>query len=78
MTDQQRPGQGSKPAFETQTTAAGLGKPAQVPGEPGGEGPNADGFDLTEGTERLRPRDVEPTPTTLRDDPLDGRDEATE
>ena len=75
MSDDQRPGQGSKPGFETQTTAAGLGKPAQVPAEPGG--PNADGFDRDETTERLRPTNPDPAPTADMADPLDvdgGRD----
>jgi hypothetical protein len=53
MTDANRtPGQGSTPGIESQNTATGLGKPAQVPRDP--DGPNPEPFDPE--AEDLRPR----------------------
>lgn len=54
MTEHSKPGQGATPGIEDQATQAATGKPAQVPGTPGG--PNADGFDLSREAEALRPR----------------------
>ena len=71
MTERSEPGVGPTPGFEDQTTATGLGKPAQVPGTPGG--PNADGFDLSPEAEKLRPR-----PDEGPGDPRTGAGDLTE
>jgi hypothetical protein len=54
MTDRDAPGQGARPGVEDQGLAASAGKPAQVPGAPGG--PNSDAFDSSPDAEQLRPQ----------------------
>jgi hypothetical protein len=48
------PGRGARPGIEDQDLAESTGKPAQVPGVPGG--PNADAFDVSPEAEELRPK----------------------
>jgi len=68
MTERTPPGTGSTPGVEDQATQAATGKPAQVPGTPGG--PNADAFDVSSEAEALRPR-----PNEGPGDPLAGAGE---
>lgn len=51
--DVDRTGQGQAPGIEDQALQTATGKPAQVPGTPGG--PNADGFDASPEAQDLRP-----------------------
>jgi hypothetical protein len=53
MADGAAPGQGARPGVEDQGLAASAGKPAHVPGVPGG--PNSDAFDTSPEAEKLRP-----------------------
>ena len=70
MSDRTQPGTGATPGTEDQLTQATTGKPAQVPGTPGG--PNADAFDVEETTEALRPRPGEgPIDPRKSGDPLE-------
>jgi hypothetical protein len=70
MGDREAPGRGGRPGIEDQQLAAAAGKPAQVPGAPGSDGPNADAFDTDADGERLRPQ-----PDEGAADPREGPDD---
>lgn len=53
MGESSRPGQGARPGIESQNTATGLGKGAQVPRDPAS--PNAEPFDRSGDADELRP-----------------------
>ncbi len=56
MGDREAPGRGGRPGIEDQQLATATGKPAQVPGVPGADGPNADALDTHADAEALRPQ----------------------